>query len=86
MKSEKDRHRKPLERSDNVVPDYDHLFDETESKSGKKKKNFLGKILRINRVPLITSTLLFLIQTSPQWLTPLFVARTRGNPSSTARI
>lgn len=74
MKSEKDRHRKPLERSDNVVPDYDHLFDETESKSGKKKKNFLGKILRINRVPLTTSTLLFLIQTSPQWLTPLFVA------------
>ena len=38
MKGEKDRHRKQFKRSDNVIPDYDHLFEETESKSGKKKK------------------------------------------------
>ena len=26
------------------IPDYDHLFTETQGKNGKKKRNFFGKL------------------------------------------
>ena len=74
MKGEKDRHRKKLERSNGFIPDYDHLFDEEELIKRKKKKSFFGKMLKMNTKPLIASTLVFFLQTSPQWLTPLFIA------------
>ncbi len=74
MKKDADRHRKNLKRSDNVIPDYDYLFEQTEDKKGKRKKGFFGKILKINRRPLIGSTLIFLIQYSPTWLIPLLTA------------
>ena len=74
MKKDTDRHRKHLKRSDNVIPDYDYLFEQAEDKKGKRKKGFFGKILKINRRPLIGSTLIFLIQYSPTWLIPLLTA------------
>lgn len=74
MQSDKVRHRQKLQRSDNVIPDYDYLFAETENAKGKKKKNFFSKIMKINAKPLIGSTLVFFLQYSPQWITPLLTA------------
>lgn len=74
MKGESVRHRKKLERSDNVIPDYEHLFEDVSEKKGNRKKGFFGKILKINRGPLITSTLVFILQHLPVWLIPVLTA------------
>lgn len=67
----KDRDRQTVKEKDtlkreDVIPDYDYLFDEKEDKNGKKSKNFFGKILKINLRSIILSTLIFIIQYSPQ--------------------
>lgn len=74
MKQDDKPKRRKLTRSDNAIPDYDYLFEETIDSSGKKKKGFFKKLLRINRVPLITSTLVFFLQYLPQWLVPVLTA------------
>ncbi len=76
---DKDRHRQTVkqttesERAD-VLPDYDYLFDQKDGKKGKKRRNFFGKILRINLRSIILSTLIFIVQYSPQWLLPVITA------------
>lgn len=75
----KDRDRQTVKEKDtlkreDVIPDYDYLFDEKEDKNGKKSKNFFGKILKINLRSIILSTLIFIIQYSPQWLLPVITA------------
>lgn len=74
MKQEEKPKRRKLERSDNVIPDYDHLFEETASKNGKKGKSFFGKILKANVKPMIGTTLIYLIQATPIWMIPIITA------------
>ena len=65
--------KRRLKRSDNVIPDYDYLFEGVDNQS-QKKKNFFGKILKINRKPIFGSTLIYLLQAAPQWVTPILTA------------
>ena len=74
-----DREKVPLKerkfkRSDNVIPDYDYLFEETETKKGKRKKGFFGKILKLNFKSVIGSNLVYILQASPSWLMPVLTA------------
>ena len=67
-----------LSRSDNVIPNYDHIFDSEEvvTKSGKKKKKnrLLRKLVKMNSRTLILSSIVYLLQSSPVWLVPLLTA------------
>lgn len=76
--TEKDHKRRDLKRSDNVIPDYQHLFDEEyvkDSKGGTKKRNrFLSKLARMNARPLLISTFAYFIQSLPVWVVPLLTA------------
>ncbi len=74
MMQEDKPNQSKLRRSDNIVPDYDYLFDQTVNKKGKRKKGFFSKLIKLNLKALIGSTLIFLIQYSPQWLTPVITA------------
>ena len=65
--------RRELTRSDNAIPGYEHLFDETLSKSGKRK-SFFGKLLRMNTKRIIVATLIYFLQALPIWFTPLLTA------------
>ena len=65
--------RRELKRSDNAIPDYEHLFDETITKSGKKK-GFFGKLLRMNYKRIILATLIYFLQALPVWFVPLLTA------------
>ena len=74
-----DREKVPLKerkfkRSDNVIPDYDYLFEETQTKKGKRKKGFFGKILKLNFKSVIGSNLVYILQASPSWLMPVLTA------------
>lgn len=72
--SEKPKKPRSLKRSDNVVPDYDYLFVETEDKKGRAKSRFLRKIVKMNIWPLILSTFVYLLQAAPTWVMPLITA------------
>ena len=61
-------------RSDFIIPDYDHLFNQDESTERQKKKGFFKKVLKINRKPIIISSFLMLFQNLPIWVTPLLTA------------
>ncbi len=63
-----------LKRSDNVIPDYDYLFEETETEKGKKKKGFFTKILKLNYKSVIGSNLVYILQAAPSWLMPVLTA------------
>ena len=74
-----DREKVPLKerkfkRSDNVIPDYDYLFEEKQNKNGKRKKGFFGKILKLNFKSVIGSNLVYILQASPSWLMPVLTA------------
>ena len=50
--SEKEKEKpkpKKLSRSDNAIPDYEYLFEESSDKSGAKKSNFFRKLVKINK-------------------------------------
>ncbi len=72
MQQEKNssRHSK-LKRSDNVIPDYDYLFEESTEKNKKKKSRFFVKLMRLNKKPLILSSLVYILQAAPTWILPL---------------
>lgn len=64
-----------LKRSDIIIPDYDHLFNQDDvNKKPKNKRGFFRKVLRINRKPIIISSFLMLFQNLPVWVTPLLTA------------
>lgn len=49
-----------------IIPDYDHLFDETAvGNKGKTKGRLISKLAKMNRGPLIFSILLYVIQVAP---------------------
>ena len=52
---EKGKRPRSYKRSDNVIPDYEYLFEETADKKGRKKTKFLRKLARMNLFPLILS-------------------------------
>ena len=55
MKQDDKPKRRLFKRSDNAIPDYDYLFNEDEKRKGKSKKGFFGKILKVNRKPIISN-------------------------------
>lgn len=62
-------------RSDVIIPDYDYLFNlDQTSKKPKKKKGFFTKVLKVNRKPIIISSVFLLLQNLPIWVTPLLTA------------
>ncbi len=74
MKQDDKPKRRLFKRSDNAIPDYDYLFNEDGKSKGKRKKGFFGKILKINRKPIIGSTLIYFLQAAPTWVTPILTA------------
>ena len=58
-------------RSENVIPDYDYLFRESVNGKGVKKNKFLSKIIKINIAPIILSSLVYILQSSPLYIVPL---------------
>lgn len=73
MQDEKPK-RSKLDRSENFIPDYDYLFEEKVDGKGKKKKKFFAKLAKMNARPIIGSTLVYLLQAAPTWITPLVTA------------
>lgn len=66
--------KKNLKRA-TMVPDYDHVFNETDTPKDKKRNSvFLKKILKINTKPLVWSSILYIVQSLPLWLVPLLTA------------
>lgn len=63
--------KRNYQRSDNLIPDYEYLFDEHITTSGKKKNNFFKKLIAMNLGSIIISTLLYLLQASPTWIMPI---------------
>ena len=55
-----------------VIPDYDFLFNETDKIN--KKVNFIGKIMRLNIVPIFLSIFLYILQALPIFVTPVLTA------------
>ena len=63
-----------LKRSDNVIPDYDYLFDESVNEKGVKKTRAFSKLLKLNAKSIFLTTLIYFIQAMPVWLIPLVTA------------
>ncbi len=63
-----------LKRGDNDIPDYAHLFTQTETKKGKLKNKFFSKLVKLNVWGLILSTFVYILQASPTWATPICTA------------
>ena len=74
MNKDEKPHRRKVERSDNIIPDYDYLFDQTNDKKEKSKKGFFSKLIKLNVKPLIGSTLIFILMNSPTWIIPIVTA------------
>ena len=75
MKQEKTFKDNQPNQDVNFDAKYTHLFEQTENtkgkKKGKKSSKFLGKIVKMNAWPLTLSTLVYILQASPLWVTPL---------------
>ncbi len=56
------------------IPNYDGLFLEEKNKMGKNKSAFMKKIISMNRLPIILSLFLYLIQCLPVYVTPIITA------------
>ncbi len=61
-------------RSDNAIPDYDHLFNEGVVKNKNKRTGFLGKLLKVNFWKIFFVSLLYILQAAPVWAMPLITA------------
>ena len=65
---------KQLKRSENVIPDYDYLFSEKIGRTGKKKRNFFLKLVKLNVRPMILACIVLLLMYAPQWFNPVLTA------------
>ncbi len=65
---------KIIKRSDNYIPDYDHLFEENGISRNKIKNKVFGKILKQNKWTVIYTLFLYLIQSLPIYVIPLVSA------------
>ncbi len=62
--------------AENTVDDvtaYEHLFQESPAQKGKKS-HFFGRMLKKNTWPLIASTIVYIIKSSPIWITSIVTA------------
>ncbi len=57
-----------------VIPDYSYLFEQKQGKRGKPKNKFFGKLIKLNFWGLLLSTIVYLLQASPTWATPICTA------------
>jgi len=55
---------------DNLVPDYDRVFEDNETKKPSKNK-FFSKLLRLNLGSLLLSMFIFIFQDAPVFIIPL---------------
>lgn len=64
------------ENKKQTIPNYAHIFDDPTSWQGgrKNKGKMFRKLIQANAKPLIASTLLYILQSSPLWITPLITA------------
>lgn len=68
-----------VDRSVNMIPDFEYIFNE-EEKPGKKKKKksankFLAKILKTSAFKLFLSFIVYIIKASPIWIMPVITAK-----------
>lgn len=63
-----------LKRSDNAIPDYDYLFNDDSSKTGKKKNRFLYKLLKMNFWAVLLNCFVYIFQSAPLYVVPLATA------------
>ncbi|MBQ9485470.1 MAG: ABC transporter ATP-binding protein, partial [Clostridia bacterium] len=73
MEKEKPRPR-VLSRSDNVIPDYDYLFEENVDKKGRQKTKFFSNIVKLNLWGIIYSSFVYILQAAPTFIMPLITA------------
>ena len=74
MNEQRVRDVKLAPKSD-FIPNYDHLFDEDETKNkNRNKKGFFKKVLKINRKPLIASVFTYILMGFPIWIIPILTA------------
>ncbi len=52
------------------IPDYDYLFQQSV-RNGKKSNGFFRKLIKLNALPLIFSTIVYFFQTAPVWAIPI---------------
>ena len=57
-----------------LIPNCDFLFNEQVVSKGKRKTPFLRNIAKKNAFSLILSSILFVVQSLPVWVTPLITA------------
>ena len=71
---------KKYKRSDNVIPDFEHLFDEDASAlRGKKKRRGVGllyyrRLLQKNRGGFFLSLFMFVLKNLPVWVMPIITS------------
>ncbi|MBQ6979269.1 MAG: ABC transporter ATP-binding protein [Clostridia bacterium] len=73
MKSQEESKPKPLDR-DQIIPDYECLFQEETDKKGKPKSKFFTKLVKLNLKQIIYSTLVYILQAAPTFIMPLITA------------
>lgn len=73
MKSQEESKPKPSDR-DQIIPDYECLFQEETDKKGKPKSKFFTKLVKLNLKQIIYSTLVYILQAAPTFIMPLITA------------
>ncbi len=71
---ENEKLEKDFERAGGAIPDYEHLFEQAETKKGKLKNKFFSKLVKLNVWGLLLSTLVYFLQAAPTWATPICTA------------
>ena len=79
MNKTKTAEPKRYKRSDNVIPDFEHLFDEDgQEKPGKKKRGvgslYYKRLLQKNKGGFCLSLLMFVLKNLPAWVLPVITA------------
>ena len=71
---------KKYKRSDNVIPDFEHLFDDEPPPShGKRKKRGTGflyyrRLLQKNKGGFLLSIFMFVLKNLPVWVMPIITS------------
>lgn len=73
MKSQEESKPKPSDRNQ-IIPDYECLFQEETDKKGKSKSKFFTKLVKLNLKQIIYSTLVYILQAAPTFIMPLITA------------
>lgn len=73
MKSQEESKPKPSGR-DQIIPDYEYLFQEEMDKKGKPKSKFFTKLVKLNLKQIIYSTIVYILQAAPTFIMPLITA------------